>query len=84
VRAVVKVEGMHQSESSERSWLPFTLRLYLYADLKSVRLVHTFIYDGEQTVELECASVKTIPSLAKRLMFGVWIFPSGFRHEASP
>ena len=47
VRAVVKIEGMHQSESSERSWLPFTLRLYLYADLESVRLVHTFIYDGE-------------------------------------
>ena len=47
MRAVVKIEGMHQSESSERSWLPFTLRLYLYAGLESVRLVHTFIYDGE-------------------------------------
>jgi hypothetical protein len=27
--------------------LPFTLRLYFYAGSQQVRMVHTFIYDGE-------------------------------------
>ncbi|HQU72427.1 MAG TPA: DUF6250 domain-containing protein [Calditrichia bacterium] len=48
VRAVIRVEGKHQSESGQRNWLPFTVRLYFYAGQQSVRLVHTFIYDGDQ------------------------------------
>ena len=48
VRAVVKIEGRHVSESGNRSWLPFIVRLYFYAGLQSVRMVHTIIYDGEQ------------------------------------
>ena len=48
VRAVVKIEGKHVSESGERSWLPFIVRLYFYAGQQSVRLVHTIIYDGDQ------------------------------------
>lgn len=46
VRAVVKVEGIHQSP--DREWLPFTVRLYYYAGSEQVRMVHTFIYDGDQ------------------------------------
>jgi hypothetical protein len=48
VRAVIKVEGTHLSESGNRTWLPFIVRLYFYAGQQSVRLVHTIIYDGDQ------------------------------------
>lgn len=48
IRAVVKIEGLHQADKSARAWLPFTLRLYFYAGLDSVRLVHSFVFDGDQ------------------------------------
>jgi hypothetical protein len=48
VRAVIKVEGTHLSESGNRTWLPFIVRLYFYAGQQSIRLVHTIIYDGDQ------------------------------------
>jgi PcRGLX-like protein C-terminal alpha/alpha toroid domain/PcRGLX-like protein central beta sandwich domain/Domain of unknown function (DUF6250)/PcRGLX-like N-terminal RIFT barrel domain len=48
VRAVVKIEGKHVSESGSRSWLPFIVRLYFYARQQSLRMVHTVIYDGDQ------------------------------------
>ncbi|HKX31735.1 MAG TPA: Tat pathway signal sequence domain protein, partial [Blastocatellia bacterium] len=48
VRAVVKIEGMHQAAGSTRAWLPFTLRLYFFAGLDSARLVHSFVFDGDQ------------------------------------
>lgn len=44
VRAVVKFEGVHGNGS--RDWLPFSVRLYFYAGSDSVRIVHSFIYDG--------------------------------------
>ncbi|NIK75265.1 hypothetical protein FHS15_000363 [Paenibacillus castaneae] len=46
VRAVVKLEGKHRSESGTREWLPFSLRVYVYAGLETIRIVHTFHYDG--------------------------------------
>jgi len=48
VRAVVKLEGMHQTESGDLAWLPFVVRLYLYSGTAQVRLVHTIVYDGDQ------------------------------------
>lgn len=48
VRAVVKIEGKHVSESGGRSWLPFIIRMYFYAGQQSIRVVHTIIYDGDQ------------------------------------
>lgn len=48
VRAVVKIEGKHKSESSDRAWLPFTVRLYFFAGNDSVKMVHTFIFDGNE------------------------------------
>jgi PcRGLX-like protein C-terminal alpha/alpha toroid domain/PcRGLX-like protein central beta sandwich domain/PcRGLX-like N-terminal RIFT barrel domain len=48
VRAVVKIEGKHRFTSGGRAWLPFVVRLYFYADSPSVRMVHTFIFDGDQ------------------------------------
>lgn len=46
VRAVVKVTGRHKLTADNREWLPFTLRLYFYADQYTVKAVHTFLYDG--------------------------------------
>jgi hypothetical protein len=48
VRAVVKLEGEHWGARSDRRWLPFVVRLYFYAGQKTVRLVHTIVYDGDQ------------------------------------
>ncbi|KXI27591.1 exo-rhamnogalacturonan lyase family protein [Paraglaciecola hydrolytica] len=46
IRATVKIEGKH-STASGREWLPFTLRCYMYAGGESLRISHSFIYDGE-------------------------------------
>lgn len=48
VRAVVKIEGVHKSESSQREWLPFIVRLYFYAGQEQVRLVHSIVFDGDE------------------------------------
>lgn len=45
VRAVLKIDGVHTGAG--RDWLPFSLRLYFYAGAESVRIVHSFIYDGD-------------------------------------
>jgi hypothetical protein len=47
VRAVVKLSGKHQS--ANRGWLPFTLRLYFHAGGEAVRLMHSFVFDGDET-----------------------------------
>lgn len=49
VRAVVKIEGVHKGMQSGREWLPFVVRLYFYAGLENVRLVHSIIYDGDES-----------------------------------
>ncbi|MGW1465941.1 exo-rhamnogalacturonan lyase family protein [Streptomyces sp. NPDC002308] len=46
VRAVIRVEGEHHR--GKRGWLPFTLRFAFFAGAESFRLVHTFVWDGEQ------------------------------------
>ena len=45
VRAVVKIEGVHKSAA--REWLPFTVRLYVYAGADPVRLLHSIVFDGD-------------------------------------
>lgn len=47
VRAVIKVDGVH-STAKGREWLPFSVRLYFHAGSDSIRMVHTFIYDGDE------------------------------------
>jgi hypothetical protein len=47
VRAVLKLEGRHRSASG-RQWLPFVVRLYWYAGGEAVRMMHTFIFDGDE------------------------------------
>lgn len=46
VRAVVKLVGRHRTAGGGRRWLPYTVRLYFYAGLSSIRIMHTFVYDG--------------------------------------
>ncbi|MER5397109.1 Tat pathway signal sequence domain protein [Streptomyces sp. NPDC002599] len=46
VRAVVRIDGKHRK--GERSWLPFSVRLYFYAGADSFRMVHTITFDGKQ------------------------------------
>lgn len=48
IRAVVKVEGMHQAVKGRREWLPFSVRLYFYAGLEQIRLVHSIVFDGDE------------------------------------
>ncbi|HUA61898.1 MAG TPA: hypothetical protein VML19_24290 [Verrucomicrobiae bacterium] len=48
LRAVVRIEGVHKAQLGTREWLPFTLRLYFYGGQQAVRLVHSFIFDGDQ------------------------------------
>jgi len=48
LRAVVKIEGTHKSESGSREWLPFIVRLYFYGGQRAVRMVHTIVFDGDQ------------------------------------
>jgi hypothetical protein len=49
VRAVLKLDGTHRAtgDGKSRDWLPFSVRLYFYAGTESVRLVHSFIWDGD-------------------------------------
>jgi hypothetical protein len=55
VRAVVKIEGRHRQIVPDgvglagvpRAWLPFTVRLYFYADGEAVRVMHSFVFDGD-------------------------------------
>ncbi|MEN3609016.1 hypothetical protein AAH979_05640 [Plantactinospora sp. ZYX-F-223] len=48
VRAVVRVDGRHRADRGRREWLPFTIRLYLYADSDGIRMVHSFVFDGDE------------------------------------
>ena len=46
VRAVVKIEGTHRG--GDRAWLPFVVRLYFYAGAEAVRMMHSFVFDGDE------------------------------------
>ena len=56
LRAVVKITGKHKSVSSDRAWLPFVVRLYFFAGSDSIRIVHTFIFDGDQQKDIDVAA----------------------------
>jgi hypothetical protein len=45
----VRIDGKHRLKADEgRAWLPFTVRLYFYAGSDSVRVLHTFVFDGDE------------------------------------
>ncbi len=47
VRAVVKVDGVHDGGYSKDGIVPFSARLYFYAGSPSIRIVYTIRYEGE-------------------------------------
>ncbi len=52
VRAVVRLDGSYRPADAQTQasacTLPFTVRLYFYAGTEQVRMVHTFIYNGDE------------------------------------
>ena len=50
VRATLKLDGVHQDDQG-RQWLPFSLRMYFYAGGDSLKISHTFIYDGDENTD---------------------------------
>jgi hypothetical protein len=48
VRAVIRIDGRQKSDTGDRRWLPFTVRLYLHAGGDAVRIMHSFVYDGDE------------------------------------
>ena len=51
VRSVVRVMGKHQSVNGSREWLPFVLRFYFYAGLSEIKIVHSFVFDGDKETD---------------------------------
>jgi hypothetical protein len=47
VRAVVRLSGRYHGDG--RAWLPWTVRVYASAGAESVRIVHSFRWDGDLT-----------------------------------
>ena len=47
VRALVRAEGRYANDATGRKWLPFTVRFYFYAGSEQVKMVHTFVFDGD-------------------------------------
>ncbi|TCS16644.1 Tat pathway signal sequence domain protein [Caulobacter sp. BK020] len=52
VRAVIRVEGRHRG--GDRAWAPFIVRFYAYAGADSLRMMHTFIFDGDAARDFIC------------------------------
>jgi hypothetical protein len=46
VRGVVRIEGLHVGDDG-RTWLPFTVRASLHSGGRQLRLVHSFVFDGD-------------------------------------
>lgn len=56
VRALVKLEGVHRRRNGDnREWLPFVIRLYFYGGSEQIKMVHSFVYDGEQNKDFICS-----------------------------
>lgn len=48
VRVVIKINGQFKSLNSDRKIFPFTVRFYFYNKLNTIKMIHTFIYNGDQ------------------------------------
>jgi len=46
MRAVVKVEGRHRAEGG-REWLPYAVYCIFYADMPTIQLTHSFVFDSD-------------------------------------
>lgn len=48
IRTVLKFEGTHLSQNGKKELLPFNLRLYFYQNSEEIKIVHSFVYNGDQ------------------------------------
>lgn len=48
VRGVIRIDGVQRGTKGNREWLPFTVRLYFCAGQQAVRMIHSFVFDGDQ------------------------------------
>lgn len=48
LKTVVRLSGYHQNEKTGRSVFPFILRLEFHAGEEKMRLMHTFLFDGDE------------------------------------
>ncbi|GMA27869.1 Tat pathway signal sequence domain protein [Arenivirga flava] len=47
IRCVVRLDGVHRADDGVRTWLPFTVRVVLAAGSDRIRIVHSFVWDGD-------------------------------------
>ncbi|WP_044262380.1 exo-rhamnogalacturonan lyase family protein [Bacteroides timonensis] len=47
IRTLIKLEGVHKNKDG-REWLPFVVRLYFYSGSEQMKMVHSFLFDGDQ------------------------------------
>lgn len=52
-RAIVRIDGRHTADApaadgTRRSWLPFRIRLAIYAGSEQISATHTMIFDGDE------------------------------------
>jgi len=43
--------GSDENSQNNREWLPFVVRLYFYAGSEQIKMVHSFVYDGDQKMD---------------------------------
>src|SRR5699024_4987319 len=48
--SVVKIEGVHVDRQGKELF-PFMIRLYFYADVADIKIMHTFIFDGDPQID---------------------------------
>ncbi|MDJ1493654.1 Tat pathway signal sequence domain protein [Cytophagaceae bacterium DM2B3-1] len=48
LRSVIKFTGIHQSAAGQKQ-IPFVVRLYFHHNSEAIRVMHTLIYDGEES-----------------------------------
>lgn len=48
VATVILLRGVHRALDGSREWLPFTLRFYIYKGAAPIRVVHSFVFDGDE------------------------------------
>lgn len=57
VLTVVRLEGRHAN--ARRTWLPFVVRLYFFRGSDRIKMVHSFVYDGdEQTDRIQTLGIR--------------------------
>ena len=49
IKTVIKITGTHVLQKNGKQLIPFVVRMYFYHNGDSIRLLHTLIYDGDES-----------------------------------